>query len=272
MNLLNYTTDEALNQYLTIASKYKEFNTVEIKDLSIGLVKCYTGSKKHRDYYKRGLKVEVQWYNSLNNGSPDYSVYDNIYYIADLWACWRVYSHKYLSLIASKNAYKNSNTSVIESLVPVSAVIDMGNGFGITTALLKQMFPNATAYGVNIENTWQYKVSEEYGKMYNFRTVNDCSCIHENNAIVFASEYFEHIINPIEHLIDIVRKCNPKGFIIANSFGAKSIGHFDYYYHNGKKIQNRLVGRLFNKELRAMGYFKQNTKFWNNRPTIWIKL
>jgi len=271
MNLLNYTTDEALNKYLTIALRHKSFNASEIKDLAIGLVKCYKGSKKYRDYFKKGLKIENQWYNSLCAGEPDYSVYDNIYYIADLWACWCVYSQKYLSLIVGKNAYKNSDTSVVESFGTVNSVIDMGNGFGITTAVLKQMFPNAKVYGVNIENTWQFKVSDEYGKAYNYTTIKDYSIIQEKNTIVFASEYFEHIINPIEHLTDIVKKCNPKGFIIANSFGAKSIGHFDYYYHNGVKIQNKLVGRLFNKELRQMGYKKQDTKFWNNRPSIWVR-
>jgi hypothetical protein len=37
-----------------------------------------------------------RWYASLKHDSPDYTVYAEDEYIAELWACWKVYSKTHL--------------------------------------------------------------------------------------------------------------------------------------------------------------------------------
>ena len=89
--------------------------------------------------------------------------------------------------------------------------------------------------------------------------------------LIFASEYFEHVSDPINHLNHIINNVKPRSFIIANAFGSKSIGHFDEYEANGDKVSNKAIGRLFNKSLREAGYQMMKTKLWNNRPSIWVR-
>lgn len=53
----------------------------------------------------------------------------------------------------------------------------------------------------------------------------------------FASEYFEHHELPVKHLIELLEVSHPRLLVIANSFGARSIGHFDSYYdENGNFV------------------------------------
>ena len=47
------------------------------------------------------------------------------------------------------------------------------------------------------------------------------------------------------------------------------MGHFNYYIHNGELIENKKIGRLFNKTLREANYKQLKTGFWNNRPNVW---
>lgn len=88
---------------------------------------------------------------------------------------------------------------------------------------------------------------------------------------VFASEYFEHIENAVEHLTDIIDTCNPKYLIIANSFNTISIGHFNEYLHSGLKIPAKNMSKLFNLTLKKRGYIKVKTSFWNNRPSFFVR-
>ncbi len=51
-----------------------------------------------------GEALRARWYASLEDGKPDYSVYDADFFIGDVWACWVAYSRKYLLALRSPRA------------------------------------------------------------------------------------------------------------------------------------------------------------------------
>ena len=59
--------------------------------------------------------------------------------------------------------------------------------------------------------------------------------------------------------------------VLANTFGPKSPGHFDYHNYYGEARPAKGYGRLFNKELKKIGYQMLKTNIWNNKPAIWFK-
>lgn len=211
--------------------------------------------------------VEARWYKSVDLGNPDYSIYDDQYILSDIWACWVRYSRSYLRMI--NDAKSLGDTSIVDNMKDVKVIADLGNGFGYTTAALKEMFPQAKIYGTNFEGGTQWKVASINANRHGFTMVPDVSHIPERVDLVFASEYLEHIYDPVAHMIEIHKTVSPRYLILASSFGTKSIGHFDSYINDGKKIDGKKMGRVFNTALRNMGYEKVKTKCWNNKPTYW---
>jgi 2-polyprenyl-3-methyl-5-hydroxy-6-metoxy-1,4-benzoquinol methylase len=212
-------------------------------------------------------EVESRWYKSVDLGAPDYWVYDDQYILSDIWACWVRYSRSYLRMI--NDAKSLSGTSIVNDMKDVKVVVDLGNGFGYTTAALKEMFPQAKVYGTNFEGCTQWELASINADRYGFTMVPDVSHIPERVDLVFASEYLEHIHDPIAHMTNITDLVNPRYLVLASSFGTKSIGHFDSYIDNGKKIAGSKMGRAFNTALRNMDYVKVQTKCWNNKPAYW---
>ena len=117
--------------------------------------------KKSASQAKEMALIERRWYQSLKRGKPDYSVYGLPYYYIDLWVCWCRYSRRYLKEIqAPKSLFGKS----IASSIKAKSVLDLGCGFGYTTAALKQIYPRATVIGTNLKGTSQFNVSEALGK------------------------------------------------------------------------------------------------------------
>jgi hypothetical protein len=87
--------------------------------------------------------------------------------------------------------------------------------------------------------------------------------------VVFASEYFEHIQNPIDHLNELIVMYAPKYFIICNAFNTRSIGHFNYYERG--TIEEEKISKIFNNKLKSYGYEKIKTTLFNNKPNVWVK-
>lgn len=216
-----------------------------------------------------------RWYISLPTGTPDYSVYGDDDYIAELWACWKVYSKQHLrniqkskSLITHSIASCHTNDKVI---------VDLGCGFAYTTAAITQIFPNAKVYGTNLEGTLQMKVAKGMASDYNFTMKGDPSELCEDVDLAFASEYFEHFDKPLDHLDYVIETINPKAMLIANAFGPRAIGHFDNYLiiqpESGQyqSVTAKEAGKLFNNRMKHHGYHKVKTKLWNNRPSYWKK-
>ena len=262
-------------EFLEIYSSLEAINSEEVSQLSKDIVRFYNGDLSARNNLRDFMKLEVQWYDSLELNTPDYSVYGHKDYLSDLWACWVVYSRQYLKAIIKTNSL-DGEKSALSLFQNVNSVLDLGCGLGYTTAALNQIFQCPT-YGTNLEDTIQYAFCEKLATVYDFNIITDTKELKKVD-LVFASEYFEHILEPIEDLKTVL-KLQPSYLIIANAFNAIATGHFNKYivHSDGSftdlenRIPNNKIGKLFNKELRDNGYVKIQTKLWNNRPSIWIK-
>jgi len=265
MSIFDKIKKSDLANFLTLCKPYVDFDYEKAYNMALHAIKFNKGDKNSRNELRHLEELHVRWYESLAAGSPDYSVYDDPYYgLCDVWACWVIYSRKYLLAI---NSPKALTTKSIVSDMSVNSVIDMGNGFGYTTAGLKELFPSAKVYGFNLKDTCQYKVGEVLAPQYDFSMVSELPTTPID--LVFASEYFEHILDPVTHLLEVINKLSPKYLIVANAFGAKAVGHFDTYHYGDKRFTGKEISRIFNNTLREKGYTKRSTNMWNNRPTFW---
>ena len=232
---------------------------------------------KHIKTGKTIEELKTKWYTHLDENNIDkaYSVYDDDYHFVDLWLCFKNQSRSYL-----RNLYKptlKNDSSIIELTNDVKHIVDIGCGLGHTTIALRQMYPNAKVYGTNLKNTKQWKFCEKKAKQYDFELLESINDINITVDMVFASEYFEHILKPIKHLKEIINTLSPKYFIIANSFNRYSIGHFRTYYITGvlniEIAENeKNMNKIFNRSLIDFGYEKMKTNFFNGRPNIWKKI
>jgi SAM-dependent methyltransferase len=259
----------ALREYLGTVGRFRRFDVEQSYALALAAIRYYGGNADVRDELRAGQALEDRWYASLKAGQPDYSVYDDDFFIGDIWACWVVYSRKYMRMLKK-----------LAPMLDVESIADLGCGIGYTTVALKELFPKADVHGTQIEGTFQFSVAQEVGS--GLTTIRPE--LRGPVDLIFASEYFEHFERPIEHLLDVVRIGKPKYFVIANSFGAHSIGHFDTYIDRRRvyvdeveqlhdvSMLNTHVGRDFNAILRNSGYELVETGFWNSRPTVWRRV
>ena len=256
-----------LENFISICKLLKfEFDEVKFQQIVNSTLKYLNGDKSQRDDLRVMQEMENSWYESLKNGSPDYSVYDNVYYLADTWVCWKKYSREYLKRIQIKTSM---GLNSIKEDICVNKIVDLGCGIGYSTAALKDIF-KCEVYGTNIRDTKQFKICEIISQKSNFKLVDNLDVIGSAD-MVFASEYFEHFEKPVEHLVEVISKLNPKYILFANTFNAKSIGHFDIYYYNGLRYNGRQISKMFNKRLISLGFKKVETSCWNNRPSYYKK-
>ena len=207
------------------------------------------------------------WYESIEQGKPDFSLYKRDYYLAELFACYSVYSHQHIVNI--QKPFSGIDKSIVELIGEVKGVLDIGCGLGYTTADLKTLWPQARIIGSEPRESSQFLFALDLSSIKDFEITDDFKKIDFQIDVVFASEYFEHFLNPIEHLGEIVAYLRPQFFIIANSFNGKAIGHFNTYSYSEVSIDASQMGRWFNENMRSLGYKKLKTKLWNSRPTIW---
>lgn len=231
-----------------------------------------------------------RWYDSLPD-TPDYSgVYGDPYYIIDTWACWKIYSRESVKVLDKPNKFNGISIKehMTNSIGEVKNIVDAGCGFAYTTGLLREIFPDATITGTNLEDTWQYEFATKLGQSHNFTMVPDITKIKDVD-LIFASEYFEHFYEPIAHLKEILDNCNPKFIVTANAFTGNAIGHFDSYRIDddleesdrqwnlfsdinaprGNIQDGKETSKRFNQYLKDRGYTKLDTSIFNSRPNIW---
>lgn len=257
MNTKIQTIESAMNQYC----KMFAIDKTEALRVYTELKQYYGGTKIERNH--EISKLETKWYSALDDeGYADYSVYDNEFYFCDLLACFFVYSHKCITMLDKLKIQPKS-------------ILDMGCGLGLTTQMLSDKY-NANCIGTNLEETKQYLFAKSNGL--------DIQPDHKKVGqvdLVFASEYFEHIHNAGDHLLEVLKFNRPKYLIMANAFTAESVGHFRHFYNGAwaskshscdSMVPASKMGRMFSSILKAEGYSKMDAKFWNNRPQCWEKL
>jgi SAM-dependent methyltransferase len=259
---------EALSAFLGKLSQLGVEDTRSIGRLATETVDCIKGDAEQQQRLSEGVLMR-RWYASLTTGSPDYGVYSSPLYLAELWACWLIYSRKYLlSLHVQRNL---PPLGIAKLLHPVTRIVDLGCGCGYTSAGFRELFPAAEVVGTNISGSIQYRVACKMASDFKFSMVGTPQEAAGPTTLVFASEYFEHIHEPISHLHNVIQSLRPRFMLIANAFGTKAIGHFHTYKINGELVDGNLVSRLFNAEMKRLGYVKIKTKLWNNRPALWAR-
>lgn len=260
-------TKDSLRSFISKWAALADINQEKAYELALRSLAYYRGGSEKTNL-RSFQELERRWYASLKRGAPDYSVYDDPYFLSDIWACWILYSRKYLTSMNSKKALRGR--SIVEDAGEVSSAADLGCGFGYTTAGLKELFPNANVVGTNLESTCQFRLASALGVERGFSLVPSVDRLGRRD-LVFASEYFEHIENPVEHLKEVFDVCAPRFIITANSFGTTSVGHFLKYRHGDALLDGKAVSRIFNGTLRSSGYEKVDTTCWNGRPAYWRK-
>lgn len=257
----------SLIEYLQLCSSFTEINVDTLYKTTVSYINQHDKKIYDTESFKNIQFLFDKWYKSLENGQPDYTVYLDPYYFCEVWLCWVRYSRRTLKEILSKRSLFGK--SIFDDIEEVSHIIDLGCGFGYTTASLKEIFKYSRVLGTNVEDSMQYKIAEKLSKEYNF----EMSPTYKNQKtdLIFASEYFEHFERPIEHLIDVLINTEPKYLIIANSFGPKAIGHFNSYKHLHSTLTPKQTSKIFTETLKQFDYDKIETKCWNNRPTYFVK-
>lgn len=267
--ILDEVGDDALRRFLADCRSVVEFDEERAYTLAKAALKYYSGDKTVREQLRHLQDIETRWYASLTTGIPDYTVYDDPYILSDIWSCWIIYSRKYVLSLRSKDSL-STGVSLREYFGRVNSVVDVGCGFGYTTAALKATFPNAAVFGTQLPLSAQFQVATMNGEKYGFTIVSDVTKVTAIPVnVVFASEYFEHIEDPVAHLNHIVRTVSPRFFVIANAFNTMSVGHFRCYRVRNQPVPEAQISKVFNNQLRGLGYTKLKTKLWNNRPSVW---
>lgn len=222
--------------------------------------------QKSIDEWKDSKILVNRWYESLKNNNPDYSIYDDLLYIAEAFWCWKEYSKKTIDIL--NKSTKLMPISVVERIGSPDYIIDLGCGLGLTTMMLKKYFPNSNVIGTNVSNTYQWKISNYISKVYNF-SLSEVLPNVSGNIVIVASEYFEHFLEPINELKNCLN-IKPQYIICANTFnGNPSPGHFQFYKNENTMYNGSKISRLFNKTLKEYGYINLKTGYWNNRPSVW---
>lgn len=264
--MLNKITNKDIQFFVDrYCSDIKGFNKDQFVHETIELKRRIRGAK-NTDVPVCDAIME-RWYKSLNDRNPDYGVYSDVSVLQDVWACWAMYSRAYLKALPTR-IVKSTQKNIMDSFGKVSSILDIGNGIGYSTATLSQLFPKAKVFGYNVKGSFQYKICSKVAADYRFTMIDNIRYV-KNIDLLFASEYFEHFEEPIKHLSEVIKLLKPKNIVVANSFGTKSIGHFDSYILNGIVIGPRQTRREFNMFLKINNYKKHKTNCWNDRPAFW---
>jgi 2-polyprenyl-3-methyl-5-hydroxy-6-metoxy-1,4-benzoquinol methylase len=253
-----------LAEFSELYSKLTGVDKEKIVEMCKGTIKYY--SKKSDVYPLKHL--DENWFKGQEEGVNLYEVYGHEDYYAEVFACWYIYSRNYI-----KNIIKlgETNKPLFDSIgfSGVKSIIDLGNGLGLTSLTLARQFPNAKVFATNLKNTVQWEFCSNTNSN-EYELIDDYSNIGSVD-MVFASEYFEHVDNCLEHVRDVVEKLNPKILVIANSFNTRGIGHLYNYHNYGDKIPQEKISKIFQNLMYSMGYEKAKTGFWNNTPHVYVK-
>lgn len=215
------------------------------------------------------VRLEQRWYDSLRSGKADYGVYDCDEYLVEAMHCWWEYSRRYIKACMKPSSLPP--LGVWARFANAASIVDLGNGIGFTTSALSKLFPTAKVVGTNMPGSSQYRIAQQLANRDGFTMASDIGSAPYSPDVIWATEYFEHFEQPLQHADEIIETARPKSLLIANTFGGDATGHFNDYIIAGKKVPCKSVARMFNENLRRHGYKKIDTTMWNARPTLWVR-
>jgi len=268
MSILDKFSEADLREFIALCTPVVGWEEHNAYQTATWCIKRYRNNPVGRPARMPVLELRDGWEKLCYRNLPNYSIFNDPLRLADLWACWVVYSRGYL--LAMNSSTSLFGTSIVEDIGNINTIIDVGCGIGYTTAGLKELFPKATVFGTNLADTDEFELASLIGRDHGFAVKTSVDEIGEAD-LIFASEYFEHFSKPIEHLLEIINSCQPNYLIIANSFRAVSLGHYKHYLDGDRLHHGRTISRRFNDQLRALGYRYVATKCWDRRPAYWRK-
>lgn len=264
--ILEVAPTKAVDEFAELLAEVGVEDAEQLAQLAAEIPKWREGKVDSAPHLERYQSVEDRWYASLDaGGEPDWSIYDDTWYLPDLWGCWIVYSRTYLKALLNP---KRVPPDGIHGLADkVETVADLGCGIGFSTAALAQMFPEARTYGTNLPGGVQWEICSRMSERYGFDLIES----PEPADVVFASEYFEHFIDPVEHVREIIEACDrPRLLIAANAFCQTSVGHFYTHTIDGQPgADAKATNKAFRQALFEMGYEPLDLSLWNNRPEVY---
>ena len=125
------------------------------------------------------LELSNKWYDDLAHQDTRniYEVYNHDYYFIDIFNCFITYSRDYI-----KRIKKSSHFSELHD---AKVIVDIGCGISYSTCLLKQVFPEAKVYAINLKDTKQ--------AIANISTTNLKQCVDWSKNIPEGTDNDEHI-------------------------------------------------------------------------------
>lgn len=268
MELTNSNNEKILHSFVRLLRKHKEVDPHWIIQITHDYLRRKEGKAMTDPVLLYSL--EKDWYEAMRRDNViPYHLYGDDRYIPDALSCYFIYSKKYIRQIADRRSYKSE--ALYDKIMAVKSIADLGAGFGLTSVQLRQTFPEAGLIATNLKDTLQFRIMRELSERYGFRIESQLSGVGPVD-MVFASEYFEHFREPIDHLREVIAQCSPKILFCANTFTSDAVGHFDSYLINGTEYSGKDIGRIFSREMKELGYKKQDTNLWNNRPSLFMKL
>lgn len=277
MKKINYADNTVVN----FVSADEVFDKIHIEDLHqlLNLTKQFDKdvnvSELLDDFASDNTKLQEAceaWEKSVISGNPDFSLYNFSTYMNESFLCWKLYSRRYLLLLRK---YLNREDCEIDK-DSVHTILDIGCGCAYSTLGLKSIFKDASVVATNLADSVQHHVCKAVCENIDGIEIYDETrtfVLPNKPDIVFASEFFEHLSEPITFLLKLIEAYNPKYFIVANTFTQMATGHFkDYYDEYGNILSGKEMSRYFYKTLRAHGYKAVQTGFFNNRPRIFKRI
>lgn len=266
--ILSLKPRHMLDPFLETAAKAGVSDPERVRSIAVARIAALRGKELTADQADLLDPLDNHWDESVRAGAPDFGIYLGDDYLGELWACWAIYSRLYLRSIAKAGSLQKDGRSVVEELEDDGAlrIADLGCGFGYTTLALLGLFPSADVVGTNVAGSAQYRMADALGQLHGFSVFPELT---EPADLVFASEYFEHFQEPLTHLDMILDVAAPSSLLVANAFAPASIGHFDWYEQDGKRVSPPAMSRAFQTRLRKRGYEKTTTQLWNQRPALW---
>ncbi|MDA1277472.1 MAG: hypothetical protein O2960_26015 [Verrucomicrobia bacterium] len=258
-------TELTIRAFTHLCKEYCGSGDYNIEAAAERALNYFGATKSDREVIRPTIELERRWYDSIEKGEPDFSVYDEPVMLSETWACWRLYSRKYLALFSKQ---LKDGSRLYDRILKMGAICDLGCGPGITTLAMREMFPSLCITGTQLATSMQFKLAKHLAAENSFEIAEAPTCA----GFVFASEYFEHFENPVEHLREVLSATECRLILFANAFGAKAVGHFNVYKDGERTMSAKETSRAFNLQLRASGFQRVETGFWNNRPSVFEKI
>jgi SAM-dependent methyltransferase len=187
------------------------------------------------------------------------SIYEDPLYIFDVLRGYELTTRRSCTVI--RREFINQN-------IQVKSILDYGAGFGVSTALLAAIFPNAevTFYDPSEELSIFARWLADQMELKNWKELD--GPVGTPDMIV-CLEVLEHIKEPFKTLRTFE---GSEYIVVSTDFNSPQwVGHYKEYIVDGLVVPGRHMTKLLRKELAFMGYepTEETVSHWNGKPKIW---